>query len=86
METVAFRPKRDRRAQLRIPSADVAARAYELYCQRGREHGYDVEDWLQAERELRARSHAWVYERGERSFSYVPATDGNVRTEYDKAS
>lgn len=27
----------------------VAATAYELYQQRGREDGYDVEDWLKAE-------------------------------------
>lgn len=30
----------------------IAARAYALYCQRGGEHGRDLEDWLQAEREL----------------------------------
>jgi hypothetical protein len=30
----------------------VARRAYDLYCARGREHGHDVDDWLQAEREL----------------------------------
>ena len=33
-------------------SADVARRAFELYCQRGCQDGYDVQDWLQAEREL----------------------------------
>ncbi len=32
---------------------DIAVRAYELYEQRGGEHGHDVDDWLQAERELR---------------------------------
>jgi DUF2934 family protein len=31
---------------------DVARRAYDLYLARGREHGHDVQDWLQAEREL----------------------------------
>ena len=31
----------------------VARRAYELFLARGGEHGHDVEDWLQAERELR---------------------------------
>ena len=30
----------------------VAQRAYALYLARGREGGHDVEDWLQAEREL----------------------------------
>ena len=27
----------------------IRHRAYELYLQRGRAHGYDVDDWLQAE-------------------------------------
>lgn len=31
---------------------DVARRAYDLYVARGREDGHDVQDWLQAEREL----------------------------------
>jgi hypothetical protein len=31
----------------------IARRAYELYEARGREHGHDVDDWLQAERELK---------------------------------
>jgi hypothetical protein len=34
--------------------ADVAVRAFELYCERGRQDGGDIEDWLQAERELYA--------------------------------
>jgi hypothetical protein len=33
-------------------SADIAARAFELYCRRGCQSGHDVEDWLQAEQEL----------------------------------
>ena len=32
----------------------VARRAYEIYESRGRIDGYDVEDWLQAERELKS--------------------------------
>jgi hypothetical protein len=32
---------------------NVACRAYELHLARGCEHGHDVEDWLQAEQELR---------------------------------
>jgi hypothetical protein len=31
---------------------DIARRAFELYCDRGREHGRDLDDWLQAEHEL----------------------------------
>jgi hypothetical protein len=32
---------------------DIARRAFELYCERGCHDGHDVEDWLQAERDLR---------------------------------
>jgi hypothetical protein len=32
--------------------ADIAARAYRLYTERGGGDGHDVDDWLQAEREL----------------------------------
>jgi hypothetical protein len=35
METLTFRPKRDRRTQPRIPPTDIADRAYELYRQGG---------------------------------------------------
>ena len=34
-------------------SAQIAKRAYELYERRGRRGGRDVQDWLQAEREIR---------------------------------
>ena len=36
-----------------VTNSDVARRAYELYLARDCEHGHDVEDWLQAEQELR---------------------------------
>ena len=39
-----------------VTDSDVARRAYELYLARGCEDGHDVEDWLQAERELRSSS------------------------------
>ncbi|HVC18763.1 MAG TPA: DUF2934 domain-containing protein [Vicinamibacterales bacterium] len=31
----------------------VAQRAYELFIQHGRTNGHDLDDWLEAERELR---------------------------------
>jgi hypothetical protein len=31
---------------------DVARRAYDLFVSRGAQHGHDVEDWLEAERQL----------------------------------
>ena len=33
---------------------DIARRAYELYLARGCQHGHDLEDWVRAERELKA--------------------------------
>jgi hypothetical protein len=41
----------------REPTAEeIRVRAYELYLARGSRNGHHVEDWLQAERELRART------------------------------
>lgn len=31
----------------------VRKRAYELYCKRGRNDGNDMQDWLEAERQVR---------------------------------
>jgi hypothetical protein len=31
---------------------DVRVRAYDIYCERGRIGGHEVDDWCQAEREL----------------------------------
>ncbi len=36
-----------------VTGSDIAGRAYDLYLARGCEPGHDVDDWLQAERELR---------------------------------
>ena len=35
-----------------IDHTHIEQRAYELYEQRGRQDGYDLEDWLKAEHEL----------------------------------
>ncbi len=50
-------PKRGRR---RVPAevaqldpACVARRAFALFLERGAQHGYDIDDWLKAERQLR---------------------------------
>jgi hypothetical protein len=40
--------------QKEISRQDIAQRAYELYVQRGGEPGYDVQDWVRAEKELGA--------------------------------
>jgi hypothetical protein len=41
-----------------VTERDIARRAYDLYLGRGCENGHDVEDWFQAERELRRSSAA----------------------------
>jgi len=39
--------------QHREPAGEeIARRAYELYVQRGRENGKDVDDWVKAKKEL----------------------------------
>jgi hypothetical protein len=35
---------------------EIARRAFEIFLSRGGEHGHDVEDWLQAERDIRTRA------------------------------
>jgi len=38
--------------QQKLTPEQIAARAYQLYLERGRTSGHDVDDWLQAEYEL----------------------------------
>jgi hypothetical protein len=38
----------------RVSETDIAARAFSYFCERGFQHGSDVEDWLRAEQELTA--------------------------------
>ena len=38
------------------PATEIERRAYELYLERGGGDGHDVDDWVQAERELRGRT------------------------------
>ena len=46
-----------------VTDADVARRAYDLYLARGGEPGHDVEDWLQAERDLRGAAERLMQNR-----------------------
>jgi hypothetical protein len=39
-----------------IPHERIASRAYDKWCKRGRPHGQDRQDWLEAESELRAEA------------------------------
>jgi Protein of unknown function (DUF2934) len=43
-----------------VTNDHIARRAYDLYLARGCEDGHAVDDWLQAERELREAMHATV--------------------------
>jgi len=36
-----------------VSREDIAARAYQFYLQRGAAHGFDRDDWLRAEEELK---------------------------------
>jgi len=36
-----------------IDDGEIGRRAYEIFCERGGEHGHDLDDWFRAERELR---------------------------------
>ena len=48
-----------------VTNNDLARRAYDLYLARGREDGHDMDDWLQAERELRNATRLTVPEFSE---------------------
>jgi hypothetical protein len=45
-----------KRDSLEIFQKRIRVRAYQLYEQRGRENGHDLDDWLQAESEEMRRS------------------------------
>ena len=38
-----------------VPDETIRARAYQLYEERGKQDGKDLEDWLRAEEELREK-------------------------------
>jgi len=48
-------PKSDEPTVLIPMEQQIQQRAYELYEQRGRTEGHDLDDWLQAEREIKGR-------------------------------
>jgi hypothetical protein len=54
----AVRPPTSLAQSATVTTRDIARRAYDLYVTRGREDRHDVEDWMQAERELRTGSAA----------------------------
>jgi hypothetical protein len=53
MTRIANQPAKDAASAAGSPTHEqIAARAYGLYLERGRQHGHDMDDWLQAEYEL----------------------------------
>jgi hypothetical protein len=50
----------------------IRRRAYELYVQRGNQSGSEIDDWLQAEKEIRRAQEQAIDEASEESF---PASD-----------
>jgi hypothetical protein len=56
----------------------IAERAYALYLARGCEDGRDVDDWLQAERELREATGEQPTESGVRRKPNTPAIPKNA--------
>jgi Protein of unknown function (DUF2934) len=53
-DNVVAMPSRDEATtSWEIDHGEIARRAYDIFCERGGEHGHDLDDWLRAERELR---------------------------------
>jgi len=68
-------PARAKQLPSETPSLEdrIRRRAYELYLQRGKQSGSELDDWLQAEEEiLQAERDARVEEASEESF---PSSD-----------
>lgn len=45
--------KKEENEKVEVTQQQIAERAYELWLNRGCEHGHDIEDWKQAEDELK---------------------------------
>jgi hypothetical protein len=54
MSRVVTPPSTPSAPQAHIPHDKIAMRAYEKWVKRGRPHGTDKQDWLEAELELRS--------------------------------
>jgi hypothetical protein len=52
--TPSASPQQQQNTTMGIPREKIAMRAYEKWCKRGRQHGSDKQDWVDAEKELMA--------------------------------
>jgi hypothetical protein len=50
--TTSVSPQQQQGGAMGIPREKIAMRAYEKWCKRGRPHGSDKQDWVEAEKEL----------------------------------
>jgi hypothetical protein len=50
--TVPASPQQQQGTMMSIPREKIAMRAYERWCKRGKPHGSDKQDWVEAEKEL----------------------------------
>src|SRR5262249_61568117 len=53
MSKVVTPPMAQPASQVKVPQEKIAMRAYEKWCQRGRPQGTHLQDWYEAEAELR---------------------------------
>jgi hypothetical protein len=54
--SIVFRPEvKEEKGQNGTTLAEIRQRAFEIHIERGGIHGCDLDDWLQAERELREK-------------------------------
>jgi hypothetical protein len=54
MSKVVTPPLGQSTGAVKVPHEKIAMRAYEIWVKRGRPHGTDRQDWMEAEAELRA--------------------------------
>ena len=52
--TPSVSPQQQQNTTMGIAREKIAMRAYEKWCKRGRPHGTDKQDWVDAENELKA--------------------------------
>jgi Protein of unknown function (DUF2934) len=57
-KTVSDSTAKPNKGSLELPEELIRARAYQLYEERGCEDGHDLDDWLQAEVEIRGKKPA----------------------------
>ena len=60
MSRVVTPPLAQPATPVKVPHEAIAMRAYEKWCRKGRPHGSQHQDWLEAEAELKAELHRTI--------------------------